>query len=61
MRQDLMTMNEVCEEYRITRQWLHYLRKYKGLKSYSPKAGRRVYFKRTEVESFFLNPQTNLQ
>ncbi|MBR3698573.1 MAG: helix-turn-helix domain-containing protein [Bacteroidales bacterium] len=50
---EFMTSDEVCEEFGITRQWLHYLTSKKKLTHYKPNGGRRLYFKRSDVVSFF--------
>ena len=54
MAKDIMTPQEVCEEFGISRPWLYRLTSEKKIKHYKPKGGRRVFFRRSDVEEFFL-------
>ncbi|MBQ3354281.1 MAG: helix-turn-helix domain-containing protein [Bacteroidales bacterium] len=50
---EFMTVKEVCEEFGISRQWLHHLSCNKKLTHYKPDGGRRLYFKRSDVVNYF--------
>ena len=54
MAKDIMTPQEVCEEFCISRPWLYRLTSEKKIRHYKPAGGRRVYFRRADVEAFFL-------
>ena len=54
MAKQVMTPQEVCEEFRISSSWLYYLTGSKKIKHYHPQGSRRTYFRRSDVEEFFL-------
>lgn len=57
----ILSLSEVCEEYGLKKSWIYNLILHKRIPYYKPNGGRKLFFKRDEVESFLLNTKVEAE